>query len=281
MELNLKSTISTVIPLVVMVVLVSAVLIPVVSEAQTVSGTPVEYSNDFALAHEEYYNSPNKVEFESNGAQAIINGHTIGYDSQFRVLLAADTFYAIGNAGGGGVTIFRYEGDTPGRVNYSGNVSISCENGNYTVVSSLGTHTGTYTHVYAACAKENADTCTVRPTTLNDHYLPADYQLYFMSDVAQTGYMIYDGEPHVLSGVGTVTYTEGDLVEGTTDVILGSTMSIVYNDSEYNVAVVFVPLTVHGHADSGPTYTLVGIIPLLILAGMVIGVVGSFIRNRD
>lgn len=279
--MNVNKLVVSIVGLVVGLSILAGLLVPIASSAQANLGDPIELSNDFDLAHEEYYHKTDSVHLTSDGTSATIDGHTVTYDSQFRVLVASDTFYAIGHLGAQyGITIVRYAGDSPGRLDYAGDVTLTCENGQYSFTSSLGTHTGTYGKLYAVCDKSIADTCTVRPLSLGNYYLPSDYQLFFISDITNTGYMIYDGVAHTLTGTGDVTYTKGELVNSTTDIYTDATMNISYNGVDANMAVVFVPLTVEGHSTSGAEYSLVGVIPLLAIVVVVV-FAANMIRTRN
>lgn len=106
------------------------------------------------------------------------------------------------------------------------------------------------------------------------------------------------------AGVQALSYTEGytvtgtvavsgdlTLVDGTTDIYTGGTpvitLTITNDTTQESVTSTTTPEAayilreVDGHADSGANYSLISIIPLLVLVGLVLGAIGSLIARRD
>lgn len=81
---------------------------------------------------------------------------------------------------------------------------------------------------------------------------------------------------------GTLTNDEGyansivatlSLVDGTTDVYLMESFRLDIGGEEFTPYYSIVPLEINGHAASGTVYTLVGMVPILVIAGLLVGIV--------
>ena len=83
----------------------------------------------------------------------------------------------------------------------------------------------------------------------------------------------------------TMSYDE-ELKEGTTDIYIISNIVITASEEggepvTINATRVLTHATVEGHESGGAGYTLIGIIPILVIVGLILAVIGFAIRYRD
>lgn len=74
------------------------------------------------------------------------------------------------------------------------------------------------------------------------------------------------------------------LVDGTTDIYTLSDAVYSVNgdtDESFTPFNMFVKKTINGHSESGAAYDLVGIIPILVVVGFILGIIGVFISRRE
>lgn len=100
-----------------------------------------------------------------------------------------------------------------------------------------------------------------------------------------TGY--YYGKDGVLtilntSYTGTVNFTQ-ELSNGTTD-IYDTTVTVTISDGDdsetFSPYRALVPYQVQGHADSGAVYSMIGVLPVIMVLALIIGAVTLFIKTR-
>lgn len=69
-------------------------------------------------------------------------------------------------------------------------------------------------------------------------------------------------------------------VNGTTDIYQLTDFSLSVGDESFTPYLCLIPASIHGHATSGSMYDLLGVIPLLVTIGLILGVVGVVVSRR-
>lgn len=109
--------------------------------------------------------------------------------------------------------------------------------------------------------------------------------LYSTGDL-DTPYYYYDGVAHVSVSAYTIDVAlTTSVASGTTD-IYNVTSSVTITDGDdsetFTPYWIMLPHTVTGHASSGAAYNLLGVIPIIVITGILLAGVGAiFVRNRD
>lgn len=141
-----------------------------------------------------------------------------------------------------------------------------------------------YTWGYVICNKSDGTYCasvaggTGMAKTADDAILCGAYT----SGNNKTMYWYKDGELYLSNSdyTGQVNKTIATH-NGTTD-ILDVTVSVDVGEESFTPYRIIMPYEVTGHASSGAVYSILGIIPLIIVAAIVIGVAGAILmRSRD
>lgn len=295
MELNAKALTTLVITTIIAIVLVSAVLIPITSAAQ--HAQDVVYTNNNPYSHGDIWEGDQLEEetiiisVSKTGIHTIKINDDIYNVATWQAVLLADAF------------AIRYYSDTMLYASTSGSysataVDITISGGSASVVATRLDGTTTvvsetlpvsWAYIYNPDGAYTA--YTVEPSSTAVLYGTKE-SLYSSNWVTQTSsyFSIKEGVI-TLNKDGEITHPElnfeGEyLGNGVYSWAAGSgiTFDVDNSGSPYTVHpfMICMPREVIGTPDENQSLnTIIGIIPLLVLAGLVIGVVGSFIRNRD
>lgn len=287
-KMNIKTLSVGIVATAIMILLASSVLIPIVSEAQKVAGDPVLFSSSGQqTAYAGGYNpiSPSvHVEYDITPEGININGEHIEYSS-------AATWGAVVIGEGGtctvriqtyGVQFRQYDGATeitlanvaaPQTVILDGSTLTM---GDYTFDVGEGYYldlTGDYS--LAVGLTERAGTWYVN--SINDVTV---YGIYLTGE-NDTAFALKNGVVTTAEEYDSHVNYALSKVDGTTDVYTLSDFTIDIGGETFTPYNSIIIKNCYGHKDSGATYSLVGLIPILVIAGLVIGVIGMFVRNRD
>ena len=70
------------------------------------------------------------------------------------------------------------------------------------------------------------------------------------------------------------------LKEGTTD-IYETSVSVAIGDETFTPYRIFVPYQISGHIAGGPEYELLGVIPIIVIIGLVLAAIGAIVSKRN
>lgn len=291
-----KSLVQTAVAVLVAVVVFSTVLIPVVSDAQESLKYEVEYTNSYDALNHYHYDYVEDVDVvlertESNTWIAKVNGEPVSIETDSMVLFLSDVISIHYNT----TTVFIFNDDrtdiqygTSAKAPYT----ISYHNGTATLSDNTGVlfsknsnwcvsivdggryiaHNGNPYHFYT---NGEADGFIIYGSTfttgnLNTYYAYGNGELSISVDEYN----------------GNIIFNRGDLVDGTTDVYLVDSISLEITDG--STTDTFVPYrslvkqTVEGHTPSGipGASAIIGVIPFLVIVGIILAVVGVAITRR-
>ena len=274
------------------VILLVTVVAPIVSDGQTTIGDPVTYTNP--LNDGNYY--MRQIEdgdtlvctvTEGQSTTVYVNGEQIrtidgsilgGYHD----LIMTNVYTC--NTGGStsGLQIASVNSTTVG---YTSTVTISYNNGEITQASE-GQTPAVFSGVtwgYIVCNEPDAGYYeSVRtggtPFYVKDNNDVVCAGVYTTGD-NDTYYWYKDGVTEVAQDYTSGSAITKTLVAGTTD-IYQATITITVGDEEFTPYRVLIPIEVTGHATSGSLYSMLGVIPIVVAIGIVLGVVSMAIVNR-
>lgn len=300
MELNVKNLTATAITVAVAAIVFSAVFVPAISEAQKVSGEEVTYTNPLNNLNTYHYGYLDEVTLIASDLVSgrsystyTVNGQNIPIINDYMLALLTDSVsIQIGNSGQFAINIAT--DPYTATVDPSGEptLTFTAKNGTWELVGANSglIYSGNYSWVVSFTEDGEYIARNGNPANFYNSGNPADFILYsgmYTTGDLDTFYAYGKGE--LSCGVaeynGTINFNNNVKVDGTTDVYRVGSVNVTISDGTdsetFTPYRTLVKETIIGHKDSGANYSLIGIIPLLVLAGLVIGVVGSFIRNRD
>ena len=292
MKMDVKNMIGMVVAVVVGLIMIGP-LVSVVSDAQTVNGDPIKITNAGSItADNELYITDDLSESHSFTAE-YPNAYITVDDVQIPTANAVQGFYLISD----GLSLFNTGaffavsfGEKTAQYNPAWNVALSAtfEDGTATFTYRDGGTTNTYTTEYTWIGyrvteggnyvnKVNVATATYHD--MSDFIAMGNYA----TGDNDTYYAVKDGkitlsETQYEGKISTITSTA---VSGTTDLYTGTLR--IYVDDEYFTPYVWaVAKEVNGHKSSGTMYDMLGIIPMLVTAGLIIGIAGAvFVRRLE
>lgn len=287
---------------VVVVVLLAAMLMPAISEAQLTAGSSVTYENTqtdgncYMRAIQDgdtlvvTTDGTNNGVVELNGTQitTIAGSTTITYHT----LIFSDVYCLwLGGATG-----------SPAATHYGATGQTTVPYGECKVEYSDGVITETYTETdstvstytwedatwgFICCNESEAEyfesvrsgSTAFYTTGVNDVVCSG---VYTTGDL-DTFYAYYNGTNTCNEGYTMSTDLDMTLVEGTTD-IYSTTIEVSISDGTDTESFVpyriMIPLEVTGHADSGGMYSVYGVIPIILVVSLVIGAISMIATGR-
>lgn len=288
----------------VMVLIFSAILVPIIGEATKTEKT-FENVGDFEMTFDER-DSVTIVWDGTNPLQMSVNGEVVPLDasiftsSQRRSVLMSDDFCIRTNAGGG-EKMLQYNGPTGSSIFFTtSTMTIVCENGAYTVYKDENSvATGTYTYLYTL--SNNGEFVMKYKNT--PAYVLGNSEIYAMgtSKVADSSEFGVKITGNVEDGVNITTWRGGDwnytdisvnatAVDNYVDLysLASITATATSDDDAYTGTITYsyflVPTEVTAemtvHADDG-TRALLSAIPIIAMIGIVLAVVGVAIVGRN
>lgn len=272
--------IMSILGLVIGVIVLSAVLVPVLDEAQKSAGDTVEYVNTGAVhkiveSTEEY-----TLVFHYASHTMELNGVTVSTASPRINWISTDSITVGQNYGGTGVFIATSDGEYSGSNLYH-DFTVHLLNGEYTIIDQNKTTSGDYNWAYVYSPDGNRVDLSTSAYFNNPNELVS-------SGIYTTGeldcyFSLENGIVTVSNGyTGSVEYIM-DLVSGTTDIYCG-TATITVTDGA--ITETFAPYIlgyyekVSGHENKGGAYSLYGAIPVLVIVGLIVASVAT-LRPRD
>ena len=271
------------------VILLVTVVAPIVSDGQTTTGDPITKSNRIYTG---YYVEPN-AEYELTlNASGWTANDVVLTNQNYRQLVFADTFVLQVNTNTDTTSFGYIMDDTLSNPKYL-YIADSAEyvvtfNNNTVTITKTGTTEAFYTKEYgwafAACGAEVDNAWgTITRVGTNDAYILNDSQFYlsgyYYTGENDTFYSYHLGQMESGAYEGSVTF-EKEIVSGTTDIYNITELNVAIGEESFNPYLILVPLSVTGHATSGSLYSMLGIIPIVVAIGIVLGVVSMAIVNR-
>lgn len=283
-----KRLIELTVGIVVGLVVFSAILMPVISNAQTNNGTEVtltqEYDASFAPNYNLWDGEDVTISFSADGF--MVNDELVTIAVTQRILVASNDFAC--RSGGSGTTSavnIQYLGHDG---QYATSFTFTVVDGVYTLSAANGaiSLTGNLDWmVYAVPGEGNID--LVQPSLTTSFITGNTDNIIVLGNVYTTGendtfYSYYNGDLTVnpaFEGDASVTIDK-TVKEGYTD-IYDTSITVNIGDESFTPWFILTPKTIAGHEASGPIYDMLGVIPILIIAGLIIGIVGVALSRRE
>lgn len=304
--------ITLVITLVVSIILVGTILVPVLNDAQSTIGEKVTYTNEKPTALPYNYGAVDTYELIATDVNEsgwyttyTLNGEsfTVPGNGVFVPLLFTDKC---------DVTVWL--GQSPIRVGYSHEdgttaptylaintatyptLKLAVDNGVMSVVGikedTTETELLTLEVAWAYGIKDNGEYIAALNGITGKYYDPADVKSFVVSGGAYTTgdldtfYTYYNGASTCdITAYSIETTLTGSLVAGTTDINKVDSFGIKISDDDSSET--FVPYrvlikeTVIGHEAGGAAYSLLGVIPVMVIVALVVIAIGAIAINRN
>lgn len=271
------------------VILLVTVVAPIVSDGQTTTGDPATVTNVMNTTTPKYTiwdGSDITIEYDATDKTYSVNGVANSFASTTQRILVASNDFACRNGGSAdNPQILTQYVNLTSQIAHS-SFTFEVVNKEYTfTVSDVDPYTGTLDWmVYAE------DTGTANLGQVNQNagpwYTSNNDKLIVLGNIYTTGendtfYSYYDGELTVNDEYADVSNVEVSktLAEGYTD-IYETTITVNVGEESFTPYFILTPITVTGHEASGAVYSMLGVIPIVIAIGIVLGVVGMAVVNR-
>ena len=268
------------------IILIGSMLAPVISDAQKNLGETVTKTNN-VLGN--YYCEPTEDMTLTISAEGwIVNDQII--TGNYRQIVFADSFviqtnspesatygYIMAKSLSDPIYLYSAEGTS---------YTVSFE-GSKVTVAKTGTPTplfeSEFDWAFMICPPATDGAWgTISRVSGQDIYLLNDSQFYlsgyYYTGANKTFYSYHNGELFTGAYDGACT-PDMALAPGTTDIYMLSALEITVGEESFTPYLLLVPLEVTGHEDKGPLYSLVGVIPVIVLVA-VLASAGAIIYNR-
>lgn len=279
------------------VILLVTVVAPIVTEGQSSVGPAVTLTNDSTFVLKEadsgdvLKNVRTTVDETRTDAWTFNNTAIVGPSSggtNWTVGIMSDSVYLTINAPDNASAGSWLYMDGSGSYHYFGSVTVTFTDTEIQIDTGSDATSANvdYTWAYVICPYEEGE--YIAPALGGTGYVSkaTDVLLcgFYSTGELDTMYYYHNGQNYVSTdGYSMVTNVDLTLHEGTTD-IYDATVSVTVadgTDSEtFTPYRIFVPYEVTGHAASGSLYSMLGIIPIVVAIGIVLGVVSMAIVNR-
>lgn len=314
--MNEKTMIKGIVMMTVAIIIVLGTIVPVISSSMETSGDPITKTNTGTgrtfkemipgdvLKCVSTYSDGSRTDVWTLNDNTVLNEGITGLTWDWGLI--SDVYFMQVNAPansaiGSGQAIT----STPGSISYYSGADSTNPNKTFTwtlsedmtltytlMIGDTQSATATYTPtwVYVVSTIEDGAYMSAQVTT-NPYFAKEGNKDIILAGNYTTGDLdtgYYYGKDGVLTVVntsytGTVNFTQ-DLSDGTTDIYdtkVTVTITDGSNTEEFSPYRALVPYQVQGHADSGTVYTMLGVIPLVIVVSLLIGAVTIFLRQRN
>lgn len=286
MKMDAKNMIGMVVAIVIGIIMIGP-LVTVVTDAQTTVGEEVQYNNiqtgyTYRLTEK---NENITLTVTGAGGDIYFNGEAITEDG-FAIVTDSVTVRASTAVKGFVVTTPTQSLDL--RVPWNAKFTITFEDGTCTLADNStdpATINETVAYSWMFAPSDNGEWVTV--TGNSTHYVNSINDIicngYYSTGDNDTGYTVRNG----IATVADPSYEAGlnytlTPVAGTTDVYTVSTFEVTVGDESFTPWFMLIKRDIVGHEASGSMYDMLGIIPMLVTAGLIIGIAGSiFIRRLE
>lgn len=268
-------------------------LVSVVSDAQTVNGDPIKITNSSSMTADNELYVTNDISGTHTFVAEYPNAYVTIDDVQIPTANAVQGFYFVSDGvsvcNTGAFFVVSY-GERSAQYSPDWNVALTVtfEDGTATFTYRDGGTTNTYTTEYTWIGyrvtsggnyvnKVNVTTATYHD--MSDFIAMGNYT----TGENDTYYVVKDGKITLSETQyeGKISTTGTTAVSGTTDLYTG-TLRIYVDEEQFTPFVWAVAKEVNGHKSSGTIYDMLGIIPMLVTAGLIIGIAGAvFVRRLE
>lgn len=296
--------------LVVGIILAGSLLVPVLSDAQKTIGPETTLTNNSLIVLRELENGDvlecvRTVTGDTATDVWTLNGETVagptGGANSWNVGLMSDGIYLAVNAESNSAVASWYSMNAtttnPSYLSGGGSsgahYGIVALDGTITIYSDYGSEspttitTKTYTWGYVVCPYADGEYCAAVPHGVGLVKSPDQVILcgaYTTGDL-DTMYYYKDGQTYVSETAYTMTANIATAVHtGTTD-IYDATVSVdIANGDDvesFTPYRILVPYEVTGHKASGASYSLLGAIPIIVIAALIVAAIGMVAVRRN
>lgn len=299
-DMELKNFGVLIVGFIVAVLLVVAILMPIINASLTTAGDPVTYTNSGAGVAGSAQNAYYKIT-EDTTLEYIIDSGGIHISETDLTYSSSATWGPIvwTDAGSLDVRVSTYsvrlstydlENNASVTKTYTLPVTATIANGELMIVDGAGTEaTLTFTEGYFVDIRANEN--EKRLFMAVD--LTTRFGTFYLNSVDQVRCMgIYasgENDCYYSLSNGTLTNNGGFTnsivatmtpVEGTTDIYHLESFKLDIGGEEFTPYFSIVPMEVDGHATSGAVYNTLSIIPLFMIVGILMGIVGAIFTRR-
>lgn len=264
------------------IIIIASAMMPVISDAQRATADKITLSNDYEVWRNEFYVSDSDFELSiDNSGLITIGDYTRQSTNSYIVPILIKDFYMkvhYTNAQTGIILISDSE-EMVSRTDIRGPVSFVFSNGAYVLTIGDSEYTGNAAECYHLC--DEADAEYMATQALNDHVLSSvDQIMVEYKDVA--GWYYKGSTLDNTYSDPKIRVTASSIKEGTTDLI--TDISIVFYDGETIITpqsgfVSYIPIEVSGHATSGAAYSVLGVIPAMVIVAL-LGAAIPLVRSK-
>lgn len=265
---------------------------PVIKDAQTDIGPTATVTNEkIAGANYNYaiWGGENiTFEYESTETTATytINGEAFNLlSSEQRIILASNDFAA---RSGGNDTVYVLNSQYVASTTQFNNTDFTFEivDKQYTLTVGADTYTGTVDWLVYAADDGDANLIQLKSPT-SPFYTSNANDIIVLGNIYTTGendtfYSYYKGQLTVneaYADESNITITKTD-VSGYTD-IYATTVSLNIDDESFTPFFILAPENVSGHEASGAAYSLIGVLPVLVIVALLVVAIGVVARRND
>ena len=286
--MNTKNMIGMVVAVVIGLIMIGP-LVSVITNAQTDLGTPITKTNVSLEQTLDEIQGNYTITYAPATDTLTINDVVATISTSWNTVFILDTGYMEINTTNDTIRFIHFD-DASAVSTLTGDVEISLTDGEYTVSGTVSnvstTFTGTYSKGFVMSPTNEGEYGITNgyASNLGKAFTNKTPKWIIAADVtALDEFLYYDG---TLSKIGddeiVVTITSGTIVEGTTDIYSGNSLTVTKNgETATGYMRVVIPMEVQGHATSGTMYDLLDIIPILVTVGLVLGVVGVAFSRRE
>jgi hypothetical protein len=215
-----------------------------------------------------------------------VNGETVTLNAAQQILIASN-FFSMRSGGlpaNPGIN-YEYLGSTAGAED---TLSYVIENGEYTLTIGDTVLTGTLDWMVYAVADGKTGTSGLGQLTTpaSAFYTSNANKIVVLGNIYTTGdndtyYAYYDGKLTVNEDYedNSKVNIVKTIANGYTD-IYSTTLSVSIGEETFTPYFVLAPITISGHEASESMYDLLGVIPLLVTIGLILGIVGVVAVRR-
>ena len=288
--MDIKNMIGMVVAVVVGIIMIGP-LVAVVSDAQITNGDPITYTNTGSYADlyvTDDVSGKHTVLMESPNTYAVIDDEQIALSDMtrgFYIITDKVSVVFVGTA----AVIYWEGGDAQYNPNWGRTFDLTYENGVATLNYTSGGTTTTYTYDYSWIGYRVTDGGNYKNVSSST----AVYNTGVKDFIAMGYYSSGENDTYYAVKNGAITISESDQytcsiegssttpITGTTDVYQ-SYLKVNVGDESFTPYIWAVAIEINGHKDSGALYDMLGIIPMLVTAGLIIGIAGAvFVRRLE
>lgn len=267
---------------VIMLIIVAAVAVPIISSLDSANG-----ENSGASAHYSLGGS-HGITVGSAG-EVTIDGEAVAAPSAALPVVIADTFTITMAATSGDLTISSISGTAyTASTAISDGSTVSIVNGTMTVTPSGGSGATTYTYTKAYIYDENGTWGAYSGTTIKE--LPGTTVTAYLGSSTVYAFVDFKGETIVDASMWTISSSTATAVtpsainatateneDGTTSYTAPAT--ITYPSSTASATTILAPET-YGIENQEAISSMIAIVPLLMIVGAIVAVVGIFLTRK-